>query len=362
MPKVINIAGAGLGGLTAAVLLSEKFDVHVYEKNGNIGKPGGDDIEAVRNYGMGYDQIKFLHDNGIILKHTKPITKIVKYAPSGKSMTVHSENGPLFHAFMRGPNKLSVESQLFEQAKERGVKFSFNTRKNYNEVDIVATGSVYRNVWVYGSYIKGVDVDPQKILFFMDNDYSPHGYLYLIPYGPNEVTIAAGTDDFSCPLPRLLKSFIEKNEVISNLLKGASVDHNIAGFAYYNVPESAEVNNVKFVGGAAGFLDASRGFGAKYALESGIFAARAILENISYDALWKSAFEKELIDSFNRRLLHEKFSNSDYEKLLHGDEVSVSRYNKMPIPFRDSFEKLRNSMALTESRKKYSLEKLFSTT
>lgn len=358
MSKSIKIAGAGLGGLSAAVLLADNFEVDVFEAKDRVGFPSGDDIQAVRNYGMKNDQFKFFEDNGLSFDFFHPIKKIVKYAPSGKSMVVKSENGPLFYSFKRGPTSKSLEQQLYAQALGKGVNFSFNSRKSIKGVDIVSTGAIYRNIWAYGALYKDVSIDQNTIHFFMDNTYCPQGYIYAIPYGKKEVAIAATTYDTTCPLPRLFKKFLIENKVIGELINGGSFVHNTSGYAYSNVPASADINGTKFVGGAAGFVEAARGFGVKYAIESGIYCAKSITEKKSYDSLWKTAFESELLDGFRRRLLLEKFTNADYEMLLQGDEVTIGKYRKIPVPFSEQFDKIKNSYHLSEWRKKYSLEKL----
>lgn len=358
MVRPIQIAGAGLGGLSAAVLLADDFEVDVYEAKDRVGFPSGDDIQAVRNYGMQQDQFKFFEDNGLSFDFYQPIKKIIKYAPSGKSMTIKSENGPLFYSFKRGPNSKSLEQQLYSQAIGKGVRFSFNSRKTLKSVDIVSTGAVYRNIWAYGAFYQDVKIDNSAIHFFMDNNYCPQGYIYVIPYGKNEVAIAATTYDTSCPLPRLFKKFLVENSVVKEIIDGGTFIHNTSGYAYSNVPTSAQVGGVKFVGGSAGFVEAARGFGVKYAIESGIYCAKSFKENTSYDALWKNAFEADLLDGFRRRLLLEKFGNDDYEKLLQGDEVTISKYKKIPLPFSEQFENLKNTYYLNEWRAKYSLDKL----
>ncbi len=57
----------------------------------------------------------------------------------------------------------------------------------------------------------------------------------------------------------------KENSVISKILESSTVLNNFAGTAYSNIPKTAELQNKLFVGSAAGFLDASRAFGVKYA-------------------------------------------------------------------------------------------------
>jgi menaquinone-9 beta-reductase len=64
--------------------------------------------------------------------------------------------------------------------------------------------------------------------------------------------------------------------------------------SFYQFPRSGD--NFMLIGDAAGFCNAMNGEGIKYAIESAYWASEAIIkENIlSYDLLWRKAFEAEL--------------------------------------------------------------------
>ena len=359
---MIKILGAGLSGLSAAVKLAQAgVDVEVFEKRSFIGGVT-DDSQAMRNYEHDYDQLEYFRENGIRLDNAKPIHNIIKYAPSGRSMTVHSEyNKPLFYVFRRGPGKISIEHQLYKKATQLGVNVEFNSSLDIGNADIVSVGGLYNNIWAYGAIYTDANVVQDTILFFMDNTYCPKGYIYLVPHG-NEVTIAATTFEIGCPIPQLFKRFIQENPVMKDALDGATFVKNVSGFEYSNVPKTAIVNGKKIVGSAAGFLDPSRGFGIKYALLSGMLAAKSIVENKDYDQLWKESFEEELIQGLKRRLLLEKMSNEDYEKFIMEDKVSIKRYNKLPDFMRKRLLEASFSLELAKYRRKYNLGTAFKRT
>jgi flavin-dependent dehydrogenase len=360
---MVKILGAGLSGLTAAALLAkEGKKAAVHEKAESVGKVV-DDVQAIRNYEHDYDILDFFKKEGIVVKHAKPIYKIVKYAPSGKSMTVHSENSkPIFYSVKRGADKSSVEMQMYNKALDNGASVKFDAKEDIKktDADIVSVGPLYNNIWAFGGVYEVPDIDPETILFFMDNDYCPKGYIYAVPYGKNELTIAATTFDIKCKLPELFSKFTKENKVIKEILDGAKFLRYTSGYSYSNIPISAEINGRRIVGSSAGFLDPSRGFGIKYALWSGILAAKSILDNASYDTLWREAFEKEFLDSMKRRFLLEKMSNEDYEKLILDDEISIQKYDKLPSALRDRLLKMKFSLELRKFRKMYDLSKIFS--
>jgi flavin-dependent dehydrogenase len=80
--------------------------------------------------------------------------------------------------------------------------------------------------------------------------------------------------------------------------------------------ENARINNQLFVGEAAGFQDCLAGFGMIYAFKSGYYAAKSIIENRNYDALWKNDFLKPMSVSSRNRYLYEMISNRGYESAI----------------------------------------------
>jgi flavin-dependent dehydrogenase len=59
------------------------------------------------------------------------------------------------------------------------------------------------------------------------------------------------------------------------------------GFANFRLPRTAVQGGHAVVGEQAGFQDALAGFGMRYALRSGLLAARSILEGVDYARLWQ---------------------------------------------------------------------------
>ena len=357
-----NILGAGLSGLASGIkLLQSNVEVSIFEKKNSIGQ-NIDGIQAIRNYENEYDQIEFFNKKGLNFKHFKPIFNIKKFSPSGKCMTVESQNNkPIFYSFKRGEEEISLENQLYKQANELGAKIEFNTNKlpNNKDIDIIAIGGIYNNIWAFGSIYQDIDIDPETILFFMDNNYCPKGYIYFIPFGKSEATVAATTFNKNTKIPKLFDKFIKENKVMKEILDGATFVKHTFGFEYSNIPHSAEINRKKIIGSSAGFLDPSRGFGIKYALWSGILASESITENKNYDELWKNAFEEELLENFKRRFLLERMSNEDFEKWVIEDKISISKYENIPNFLKNNILKIKLSLRLKNWRKKYDLNNIF---
>ena len=74
---MVSIVGAGVSGLAAGITLAKSdIPVEIYEQHSAVGMGTGHNIMAIRNYGLGYDQIKKLNELGIKLQFVKPINKI----------------------------------------------------------------------------------------------------------------------------------------------------------------------------------------------------------------------------------------------------------------------------------------------
>ncbi len=358
---MVDVVGAGMSGLAAGLtLVKNESKVTVYEQHKKVGFGCGHNIMAIRNYDLPYDQMDEFSNLGLKLHGAKPIYRIIKYAPSGRSMEVFSKDKPIFYAIMRGADSRdSWDLQLSQQFENEGGIIKTGEKKSLKFGDIIATRSVYSNFWCIGTEFNDVQVDDKTILFFMDDRYCPQGYIYLMPWGKNEVSIAATTYNLNCPLFILFKNFLENNKIISKILEGSNFMHDFGGSAYSNVPKSAKVNGKLFVGSAAGFLDSARGFGIKHALISGILAGKSINENLDYDKLWKNAFEEELLESFSRRLILEKMTNLDYEKLILKNKLPIQDYDKLPEYLSKILKKIKVSAELNTWRRKYDLNKLY---
>ncbi len=105
-------------------------------------------------------------------------------------------------------------------------------------------------------------------------------------------------------------------DICKKILKGSKEKHSFSGFANFKIPKTSVIDGKIYTGEAAGFQDAFLGFGMKYAFLSGYFAAKSIIENISYDELWKNSFLKELKASLNRRFFLNLFGDRIYEKIV----------------------------------------------
>lgn len=359
MNKQIVIVGAGLSGLAAASWLSNNgFRVRLIERGAGIGHFRGQDFQIIRNYGKDAGFCDSLKQYKIDVGHKHPVTKIIKHAPSGKSMSVVGNGEPLFYVVRRGKSADSIDNQIFSSIHKPNLSIQFNRNVHALSGDIAATGPVSGNVFGCGYTFEGVDANPEEIHLFLDNDYAPDGYIYIAPFGGGTSTIGAVSFDLDVELKALLDRFLESNGVARVLTEGNSKKEFFSGYGYCNYPKTAEIKGKLITGAAGGFVEASRGFGIKYSILSGLLAARSIIEGKDYDSLWTAEFGEELKAGLYRHFMLSKFNNSQYDKLLTGDEVAVGKYEKIPPGIAGLYKEKEFTAEFTAWQERYSLEKI----
>ncbi len=335
----IKILGAGISGLTTAIILAKNgFEVEIFEKRQRIGSFFERDVHSLRNYDYDHDIIKKYKSLGIEITNSYPIFRELRFSPSLKCIEIYSEKKPMFYNFLRGyKDEKSFDLELYKKAKKIGVKFHFGKTLNTAQADVIATGSSSVKGVGYGAHYSNVsELDPNSLYIFLDNRYSDKGYCYIVPFYNEASVVITSTQKLSKKeMKAKYNSLVQENPVIKKILKNSKFENEIFGYAYYDLPKTAIKENKLYVGEAAGFLDAAMGFGTHYAIISGYLAAIALIENKNYDELWKNWFGDELKEKYLRRLVTEKMENNDYELVIesllkkYNGRISVEDYRKL---------------------------------
>jgi len=339
--KKVKILGAGISGLIAAIMLARNgFEVEVFEKRSRVGSFFKRDVHSLRNYYYNYDIIKKYNNLKIKISHVYPIFKEFRFSPSLKKLEIYSKEKPLFYNFIRGyDGKRSFDVELYEKAKKLGVRFYFNKILNSARADIIATGFRSIKGVAYGVHYDGVrNTKPHSIYIFLNNNYAPNGYSYILPfYNEASVVIASTKKQTRNELKENFNNLISNNLIIKDFLRGAKFKNEIFGYIFYDFPKTAVRKSKLYVGEAAGFLDAATGFGTHYAILSGYLAAEAIIKNKNYDKLWEDSFKDELEKQYFQRARLQNFNNKKYEKSIkaiiakYGNKITADSYKKIKL-------------------------------
>ena len=331
--KAIRIAGAGVSGLTAAITLAnagvpvEVYEILPFDKWRSVSKG----IQVIRNYEARQDILYKFKGMGMRFFKPYPVYREVRYSPSLKQIEIFSKDRPIFYCLSRNPPN-SIVSNLFDEAARKNVTFKFES--TIENPDITATGTRVRRISVFAYHYEKTSCDG-SVHIFLDNRHASQGYLGILPYYNGEMTLGSASfnrSEDTSTLKRKLDRFVETNPIVKDFLKGAKRAKIISDYEDYDAPSTAKAENSVLTGEAAGFMDASRGFGLSYAVESGYLAAKSIIENTSYDELWKGSFGEEISRYYFRRKQLARLDNMDYEKIIgemvkrYGPQISVERY------------------------------------
>lgn len=294
MKERIRIAGAGISGLTAAVILAQNGQkVQVFEAGPHPGARFKGDWQHLDNWTSEIDVLERLRNLGLEINFsTEPCYKMSIYSPSFRRIILESRR-PLFYSVKRGRPEESIDNGFFSQAKRLGVEVYFRKPMEDKEVDIVATGPKKAD-----GYIAGLNFASQQediILVLIDKDISQlYSYCSIIE---GKGTIAA-----SAHSPKKAKeNLIELQRKIKEILGIVVEDGEF--FIAKNKPFIGEFlclqrGSVLYLGEAAGIQDYFAGFSIMPAVESAYLAAKSIIENLDYEELCKKEILPQTRTSF----------------------------------------------------------------
>lgn len=319
--KTITIVGAGPGGLTAAMnLVRNGYEVNLYEQNDDAGLRFNGDFQGLENWSDDEDTLKILNRLGIkvnFLCHPYFGEDCYFIGPNKKRVQVKTSR-PLFYLVERGTSQSaeggSLDQGLKRQAEEAGVNILWKQKLDSVKDDfaIVGTGPKAADAIAKGIVFK---TSHENIcLGFVDNRIAPKAYAYLLV---NNGKATFGT----CMFEDFRNERMYFDRALEVLNSSINIDINDAkefgGFAnFFNEPIVAK-NNILYIGENAGFQDALWGFGIKYAMLSGYYAAQSIINNQDYTELCKKYLYPKFRTSLANRWLYAHLSNAGYSIMFN---------------------------------------------
>lgn len=296
----LMIVGAGPSGLAAAITLARAGrPVLVREWRGRVGHRFHDDFQGLENWSDPRDVLDEFAACGIAPDFdTHPVRHGIVFDPGGMPHSVRSVR-PLYYAIRRGDRAGSLDSALLATAHRAGVEVRFNDRvTELTQPGVLAGGPRAAGAIAVG-YVFDTDMDDGDWLA-LDPDLAPLGYAYLLVHGGRGTLATCLFTGFKRQaeyLARTLAFFQAKTGLV---MKGA---HPLGGFVNVRLPRHALQGGHAVIGEQAGFQDALAGFGLRYAVRSGVLAARALLEGRDYEALWRREIGGQLRTGIVNRLL-----------------------------------------------------------
>ena len=316
--KYITIVGAGPAGLTAAINLANAgFETTVYEQNQNAGLRFNGDFQGLENWLDEDDTLQILNRIGIkinFLCHPYSGNDGLFYGPKLEKVKVKTSR-PLFYLIERGSNPNSLDQGLRKQAEELGVKILWG--KKLESVDdskaILGTGPKAADAIAKGMVFR-TSLD-DIFIGFIDDKIAPKAYAYLLVNDGKATFATCMFEDFQNEKIYYERALRALNTVID-------IDINepeeFGGFVnFFNEPKISKDNRILYVGENAGFQDALWGFGIKYAMLSGYYAAESIINNQDYKKLCEINLLPKLKTSLANRWLFAHLYNPGYTFILN---------------------------------------------
>ena len=321
----VAIIGAGLAGLGCAIEC-ERLGVvpDIYERDYSVGWKWPSVMGLPNIFTNNVDDpLKDLRENyNISVKALTEINKIIMKSPNQECVI----EGKLGYFFTRGKGPESTQNQLLRLVRKSPIFYNNpadykRLSKEYDYV-IIASGkdteAAELGVWenkgqvtlIGGVALGKFNINANTIYF--NTEYAGSGFGHVSPFSPTQAIVSLyiiGHEPYETEkrFSKFLKvEGLENLEFFNTLKPPVFQTGKVTKF---------KVGNILLTGRAAGLTDRLIGLGGIYAIISGVLAARAIINNLDYDAMIKPIQEHlENISSF--RNITENFSNEDHDKLL----------------------------------------------
>jgi len=330
MKKTIKIAGAGISGLTSAIVLVKAgYKVKIFEKNETVGKRFNEDFQGLMNWGFDKDILGFMKDIGLETNFWKKSVKSIDIFGPDEYRQNFKMKKPFVYLVQRGVQKKALDQSLKEQAIKNGVEIVFNSTIKSEEADIIATGPTFDRFidgLVMGYTLESDSKDIFAAIFDDKIAYNGYSYFFIADgHGAIATCIFGKYKEISDYLDKTFNFF--KNYYSFNIKN----QRKFSGSGNFYLLKS----NKRYVGEAGGFQDYLWGFGMRYAMITGYLAAKSIIENKSYENLWKKEVGGLIKTSVANRLWFSWLGKHSYKwalKLLKrlGDPVKVFTWAYRP--------------------------------
>lgn len=316
--ELIQIGGAGPAGLSAAITLAKAGRrVLVHETQGEVGYRFDGDFQGLENWSTRQDVLDLLREIGITTEFaTLPCSRSYAFDAWGERYDLVGSK-TLFYMVERGPGLGTLDTALLEQARGLGVEVRFNSRLNHMEGHgILATGPKAADAIAVGYHFETAMEDGFWVI--LDDELAPQGYAYLL------VMNGRGTVK-SCMFSGFKQEhlYVERTVAAFQRLVGLEMvnprPHGGAG--NFHIPARAVTGVHPVVGEEAGFQDFLWGFGMRYAILSGVLAARSLLEGKDYNLLWRREIEPLMKSSMVNRAIFGMLGNRGYRWVLQRNQT-----------------------------------------
>lgn len=279
----VTIVGAGLAGLAAAIVLARAGrPVVVREWHKDVGTRFHGDFQGLENWSGSGDVLAELADAGIALTFpAHPVYRGTAFDARGGQHTVLGDR-PLFYLVTRG-GTAGLEHHLLQQAIDCGAEVRLGDRVEKVQGPAILAGGPRTADIIAAGYVFDTGLADNCYVAF-DDRLAPLGYAYLLIHDGRGTLASCMFTGF-----KQQAQYVARTTEFFAAQTGLNMQNArpFGGFGNLRFPRTGMQGSHPMVGEHAGFQDALAGFGMRYALRSGILAARSILDGTSYEEGWK---------------------------------------------------------------------------
>lgn len=321
--ETMQIVGAGPAGLAAAITLARAGRrVVLHEAAPEVGSRFGGDHQGLENWTTENDVLDVLRAQGITCNfHRTPCRNGIAFDAWGNRYEMRSP-APVFYTVVRGPGPGTLDSALLAQARELGVEVRFNSRMRQLEgPGILAAGPGAADAIAVGFHFETSMPDGWWVI--CDDDLAPGGYAYLLVMDGRGTVKSCMFSGFKREAEYVART-VERFRKLVGLEMRNPVPHGGAG--NFRIPMSAYSGRHPVAGEQAGFQDTLWGFGIRFAISSGVQAARSVMDGGDYDARWRQALNPVLRAAVVNRAIYGALKNEGYRRFLrHASRTEDAR-------------------------------------
>jgi len=315
---LIQIGGAGPAGLAAAITLARAGRrVLVHETQSEVGYRFDGDFQGLENWSAQQDVLDQLRALGITTEFAMlPCSRGYAFDAWGERYELAGSK-TLFYLVERGPGAGTLDTALLEQARGLGVEVRFNSRLDHLEgPGILAVGPKAADAIAVGYHFETAMRDGFWVIY--DDELAPQGYAYLLVMNGRGTVKSCMFSGF-----KQEQMYVERTVAAFQRLVGLEMvnprPHGGAG--NFRIPARAVTGEHPVAGEEAGFQDFLWGFGMRYAIVSGVLAARSLLEGKDYDLLWRRELEPQMWNSMVNRVIFGLLGNRGYRWVLRRNQT-----------------------------------------
>jgi flavin-dependent dehydrogenase len=206
---------------------------------------------------------------------------------------------PLYYLVRRGRDDRTLDSALLNQAIAAGVEVRRADRVEAITGPAVLAAGPRRADAIAVGYLFDTEM-PEGGWVAFDDRLAPLGYAYLLVHRGRGTVASCMFTGFKRQAEHVEKAVAFFREHVGLEMRNP---RSFGGFANFRLPRTAIQGGHPVIGEQAGFQDALAGFGMRYALRSGLLAARSIIQGTNYTSLWHRELQPLLRAGIANRFL-----------------------------------------------------------